>query len=260
MDIQKRLYMILYPNNALVGSMLPPDQFATHYQVGSNRYYSGKLIFAEVDIAFRHPYFENLEPGLAALVPHEDGKPKATKFICSYRVLEHIDFQALRSLYLASNEGHCLELKRQVAAPVDDQTFRIFGELCPVRMVVLTSYSADELAKYVTKPGNPKGCPKIFFTQIDVNVEEFLQDFAKNPFLQPPVPSVHPSKLRDAVESMRASGNKTKGLSLNTAMGSMAFKKVAHGFWLASQEETVFYRMPSLAEIEETNFRFFKSM
>lgn len=260
MDIQKRLYMILYPNNALVGSMLPPDQFAIHYQVGSNRYYSGKLIFAEVDIAFRHPYFENMEEGLKSLVPHEDGKPKATKFICSYRVLEHIDFKFLKSLYLATNEGHCLELKRESASPKDSQSFRIFGELCPVRLVVLTSYTSDELAKYVTKPGNAKGCPKIFFTQIDVNVEEFLADFAKNPFLQPPLPSVHPSKLRDAVEEMRSSGNKTKGLSLNTAMGSISFKKVAHGFWLASQEETVFYRMPSLDEIEESNFRFFKSM
>jgi hypothetical protein len=260
MEHAKRLYMILYPNNALVGSMLPPDQFAIHYQVGSNRYYSGKLIFAEIDTAFRDPYFP-IEWGLEALVPHADGRPKSTKFISSYRVLEHIDFKYVKNLYLATQEGVCLELKREDYDATRDGTgLRIFGELSPVRLVVLSTYTSAELANYITTPGNPKGCPKIFFTQIDVNVEEFVQQFRENPFIAPPVPAVHPSKLRDAVEELVREKKKVKGLSLNTSMGSMSFKKIANGFWMAAQNEIVFFRMPTPAEIEETNYKFFKSM
>jgi len=56
----------------------------------SARYFEGKLVFVELDPEFRHPYFD-VESAYAQLKPHEDGSPKATKFISSYRVLEHVD-------------------------------------------------------------------------------------------------------------------------------------------------------------------------
>jgi len=101
MEYKKRLYQILYPNNSLVASQLNPEQFGKHYQVGTSRHYVGKVIFAEVDADFRSDFF-NIEEGFADVVPHTDGRPKATKFICSYRVLEHIDLDALKNLYLVT--------------------------------------------------------------------------------------------------------------------------------------------------------------
>ena len=92
MSYENHLYQILSPNQALVASQLSPEQFAKHFTVGSVRYYEGKVIFAELDTEFRNPYF-NIEQGLAGLVPHDDGRPKATKYISTYRTLEHLDFQ-----------------------------------------------------------------------------------------------------------------------------------------------------------------------
>ena len=68
------------------------------------------MIFSEVDVGFRHPYF-NIETALASLVPHEDGRPKATRFISCYRVLEHTDYDALMDLYLTNPDGTCMRLE-----------------------------------------------------------------------------------------------------------------------------------------------------
>lgn len=56
-EFPKHLYLILYPNEALVASQLTPEEFGKHYSVGSPRHFSGKVIFAEVDIGYRNDYF-----------------------------------------------------------------------------------------------------------------------------------------------------------------------------------------------------------
>ncbi len=187
MPYDKRLYHILYPNHALVASQVDPEAFAQHYQVGSTRYYMGKLIFAEIDPDFRHEFF-NIEWGLHQLIPHEDGRPKATKFISSYRVLEHIDLAAIKSLYLVTQEGYCQQLQPQKYETTPVESLRVYVEICPVRMLTLTDYSAEEFGQYITNPKNPKGAPKIFFSRLDMDIEDFLRRFEENPFIPRPSP------------------------------------------------------------------------
>lgn len=257
----KHLYEILHPNTALVGSQLDPQAFARHYQVGSTRFYKGRLIFAEIDPSFRNDYFD-IEGGLAQLVPHEDGRPKATKFISSYRVLEHMDFSAIQNLYLTTADGQVLELS---SAPYDKSHqpgfIRTFAEITPMSMLVLSTYDLPEFAKYITDPKNTKGAPKQFFTQIELDVDDFLADFEQNPFIQPPLPTVHPSKLRDAILSLREKTEKgTKGISLSSDFEQISMRRIRHGFMFASQNEEKFFPMPSLQDIEANNLRFYRSM
>jgi hypothetical protein len=94
MAYEKHLYMILHPNYSLIASQLEPEHFLKHYVQGSTRYFEGRLIFVEIDPNFRNPFFD-IDAAFAELKPHEDGRPKATKFIKSYRVMEHIDFEAI---------------------------------------------------------------------------------------------------------------------------------------------------------------------
>src|SRR5262245_64502222 len=93
---EKYLYSIMYPNYGLVASMLPPEQFGKHYTVGSSRFFYGQVIFAEIDVTYRHPYFP-IDQYLAEVKPKPDGSPKRTKFIKTYRVLEHLDFSAFKN-------------------------------------------------------------------------------------------------------------------------------------------------------------------
>ena len=76
-EYQKHLYMIVFPINALVASQLKPKDFGVHYITGGAKHFSGKMIFAELDINFRNEEFE-IDKYLEATVPHEDGSPKKT--------------------------------------------------------------------------------------------------------------------------------------------------------------------------------------
>jgi hypothetical protein len=258
---EKRLYQILYPNQALIASQLGPQEFARHYLVGSVRHYSGKLVFAEIDPAFRHPYFD-IDGAFAATVPHPDGSPKRTKFISSYRVLEHMDFGAIRKLYLANSEANLLELSPGVYDKTHQPGFlRTYAEIAPLSMLVLSPLTMPEFGAHITAPGNGKGAPKLFYTQIDLTVDEFLKNFEQNPFSQAPFPFLHPSKLRDAILEMQARPEKkAKGLSLFAPIDQISFKKIRHGFMFASPESHLFFPMPSLQEIEEKAFKFWQGM
>jgi len=261
MAYKNRLYQILYPNQALVASQLSPEEFARHYLIGSIRHYSGKLVFAEIDADFRHPYF-NIEENLKHMVPHADGTPKRTKFICSYRVMEHMDFNAIQKLFLVTSEAQVLELLPGSYDKAHQPGFlRTYAEVAPLSMLVMSPFTFPEFGRFVTEPGNAKGCPKLFYTQIDLNVEEFLAAFENYPFIQAPFPFLHPSKLRDAMLSMRASPEKkTKGLSLFCPLDQISFKRIRHGFMFAAQDGFKFFPMPSLKEIEAKNFKFWQGM
>jgi hypothetical protein len=261
MEYKNRIYEIFYPNSSLVGSQLDSQQFAKHYTAGSTRYYKGKVVFAEIDYGFRHSYFD-IESALSAVKSHEDGRPKATKFIASYRILEHIDFNALRNLHLTSPDGNCIELHEAPYERGDrEEPYKIYVEIDPLRMLVLSTYDFVEFGSFITDPKNPIGAPKFLYTQLDLNIHEFLEEFEENPFMSTPIPALHPSLLRDAVKELgKASYKNNKGLSLDAHFESIPYKLIKNGFMFASQEDMRYYPMPAPAEIERMNFKFWRSM
>lgn len=260
-EYTSRLYVMLHPNGALVASQLEPEQFAKHYRVGSTRYFSGRLVFVELDSSFRNPYFD-IDAGLAQLKPHPDGSPKATRFICSYRVLEHIDFSAVKGLYVANPAGQVLALESGAYDKSHQPGFlRTFVEINPLTMTVLTSHDLPAFAKYMTDPKNGRGAPKIFFTQVELDVDQFLVDFENNPFMPAPLPPLHPAKLRDAALQLRKQKDKgLKGLSLDNDFDDIPLRHIRHGFVFAAGDEMLFFPMPPEREIEERNPQFFKTM
>ncbi|MFW5801783.1 MAG: hypothetical protein ACOCVC_07095 [Spirochaeta sp.] len=262
MEYTNHLYLILYPNPSLVASQYNPQQFARHYISGSTRYYDGKVLFAEIDITYRHPHFA-IEEGLKQLVPHEDGRPKATKFISIYRVLEHIDFDAIQKLYLTSPEAAILALE-----PAEDaiQTrepgiLRIFAEITPLRMLVLTKHDFIAFGRSITTGDDMRSVPSLFYTQLEFDTEAFLQDFENNALMQPPIPGLHPSKLRDAIFELQGARDKTsKGLALDSSFDKIPYRFIRHGFMFAAGDKYRFFRMPANRDIEESNYKFWKSM
>jgi hypothetical protein len=258
---QKRLYAIFHPSPALIGSQLNPQAFARHYLAGSVRHYSGKIIFAEIDASFRHEYFR-IDEYLDQVVQHEDGRPKATKFISVYRILEHLDFAAIRQLYLSTPEGVVLSLE----SSDDIQTrepgiLRLFAQINPVRMLVLTPMNFLEFGEDATDSSQSRSVPALLYTQLEFDTEQFLQDFEVNPLIPPPVPKLHPSKMRDAILELIASRNKgSKGLLLDSSFDEIPYRMVRHGFMFARKGEYKFFHMPTFDEVQKSNYRFWKGM
>lgn len=261
MSDDKHLYLILHPNHSLIASQMDPEHFIRHYVQGSTRYFEGRLIFVEVDPAFRNAYFD-IDGAYAELVPHEDGRPKATKFINSYRVLEHLDFDALGNLYLCNSMGDYVELKSAEFNPENDpEEFRIMLEINPVKFIVLTKYDFREFGRFITDPHNSKGAPKMFFAQLEFNTEEFMRDYEENPLIRGFVPGIHPARLHSAVQEVRTTPGKfVKGLSLDCPIDRISYKVLKDGFMFAGEGKYRYYPLLNLDEVERKFYRFWKSM
>lgn len=260
-EYEKRLYAIFHPSPALIGSQLNPQSFARHYLSGSVRHYSGKIIFAELDSTFRNDYFR-IDEYMEEVRSHEDGRPKATKFISVYRVLEHLDFSSVKKLYLSTPEGAVLGLE----PGSDIQTrepgiLRLYAQINPVRMLVLTTMNFLEFGEEATNLSQSRSVPSLLYTQLEFDAEQFLNDFEVNPLMPPPVPKLHPSKMRDAILELSATRTKkSKGLLLDSSFDEIPYRMVRHGFMYARSGEHRFFSMPTWHEVEKSNYRFWKAM
>lgn len=261
MSYEKHLYMVLHPNNILIGSQLSPEDLGRHYLTGSSQHYNSRLIFAEIDINYRNDYFD-IDWGLEELKPHENGAPKATKFISSYRVLEHIDFDAIKSLYIASSTGAIMELKPGDYNKMQSASdYKIYAGITPIKILAMSRKSFIDYGLEITHADTTKGAPKCFYTQIEFDAEQFQNEFHKHPLLPSPIPGVHPALLDDAIDEIRDNPNKeSKGIRLHSSFSDFPMRLIRHGFMFASRDSSKFFPMPSQKEIEEKFYQFHKSM
>ena len=255
------LYVIMWPNYALVGSNLPPEEFGKHYTLGSSRYFHGQVVFAEIEPSYRHPELK-IDKFIDEVKPNAAGHPKRTKFFCTYRVLEHVDLSAFQKLYITSTMGKELEIESAPYEKEHDSGYlRTFQELTPMRAIALSWMTPPEFGKYITDAEQPKSAPKVLFTQIDFDIENFLSRLETDPFHKSPIPNVHPHKLREQILEVRGNPNKrVKGISLDAAFGQMAFTKLRTGFWIANGNKLLFYPIPSIEDLKEKHWEWYKSL
>jgi hypothetical protein len=266
MTEERHLYLIVHPNHSLVASQLEPERFIKHYVRDSARYFEGKLAFVELDPAFRHPYFD-IEAAYAQLTPHEDGSPKATKFVSSYRVLEHVSFDAMGDLYFCDALGGFVRLeseapgKAEVAGGRLGDELRVILEIDPVRFIVLTRLSLELYASFATSPANAKGAPRMLYTELDLSIDDFMAETEESPYISSFLPGIHPERLRAAVRELRNSpGKYVKGIALNCPLDRISYKLLRGGFVFASSEGIKRYPLLSLDEVERRYYKFWKNM
>lgn len=258
-DYPKHLYMIVFPNNALVASQLEPDKFGEHYTTGSSKNTNGKVIFAEIDINFRDPYFE-IDKYLAETVPHDDGGPKKTKYISSYNVLEHVNLESIKTLYLCTTNGKVLPiLPADYSAVNQPGKIRVYQEICPLDTLVASNKDQREFGQFITTKNKSKGAPKILFTQVDFHVESFLEANKHKDIYSIEMPGVNPYRFYDCIKELKDHPEKlTKTINLGGILRDISYKFLRHGFWFAEGEKLLFFPMPSIEEMENKYFYWWK--
>ncbi|MFI5350524.1 MAG: hypothetical protein ACHQ2Z_13340 [Elusimicrobiota bacterium] len=256
----KHLYMIVHPVNALVASQLTPQDFANHYTIGSSKHYEGKVIFAELDLAFRDPYFD-IDRYIDLTVAHPDGSPKKTKFVSSYAVLEHVDLKAIKSLYLVTTDGKSLQLKAAGYTAVNEPGLvRIYQEICPLSNLVASTLDQRDFGKYITSGSRSKGAPKILFTQYEFDVEAFLYENRNRDTLVCPIPETYPNRLHDYLLELKGNAEKkTKTIALNSTLTAASWGLIRHGFWFAAPDQLLFFPMPPVAMIQKDHHDWWRS-
>jgi len=261
-EYQKHLYMIVFPINALVSSQLAPKDFAQHYTIGSARHFHGKVLFAEIDINYRNPYFL-INDYLEQTVPHPDGTPKRTKFISSYAVLEHVALTAIQKLHLVTTNGLALELSsEEYRADNAPGLIRIYQEVTPVSNLVASRLDQRSFGKYITLDSRSKGAPKVCFTQIELNIEEFMAENHNRDILTSPIPENNPYRLLDCLKELQADSNKlVKTVSLSSVLHAVSYRLLRHGFWFFDSDgNTLFFPIPDVHTLETQHYEWWKQV
>ena len=246
-------YLSLLPE-ALIVSMLSPEEFGTYYAVGSAKKSRGQAMFFEVDSNFRHPYFK-IDQAIARCVPHEDGTPKRSIYVSVYRVLEHIDLNALQDLYLVTQDGRTLALKSSAEIPTSDEALHLYQEIVPVTPLVASRL--DAVAFYdliVNTPTALISVPAICY------VELRLGALANDPEMGilGDLPYGNSDHLRQCLSEVKTKfvSNKMVDRVHSTVF---AYRAVKNGFFVGNQALLKYYPMPSQAALRVENYRWWRS-
>ncbi len=232
------LYLSLIPE-ALIVSMLPPEEFGEYYTVGDKKKHAEQAIFIEIDPSFRHPYFR-IDDALKRCVPHEDGRPKKSVYVSTYRVLEHVPTTVMGRLFLATRYGKVLPLEKSTDFPEYNHNYYLYQELAPVEVLVASTLNPVELYKFMTHdPDSLINFPAIAFLDLKLGaLDEDPEhgDIGDLPYDFIPI-------LRDALISLRDKTVHTKMVD-RTHTVEHPYRTIDTGIYIGNMEELIYYPMP----------------
>ena len=250
------IYLSTTPE-ALIASMLPPTDFGTYFSTGTKKMNKGQAIFFEVDLA----QIENLidmDSLNRRCVTNPDGSPKSSVYLSVYKVLEMVPLSALKSLYLTTDNGHTLELKKTLYNSSSEigGKLHLYQELCPVTPLIASDLLPSAFLKRLTDGSTPIVLPKLFFVELK------LGDLAINPMKGSVdyVPFANIGHLQDCLEILCNEYEKRMKTVNRVFSGSLLYRTIESGFYIGSKDEILFYAFPGMTELGRINYEFFRSI
>jgi len=239
---------------ALIASMLTPEEFGVYYAVGTRKKARGQAIFFELDPDFRHDFFR-IEEGIRRCVPHEDGSPKRSIYISVYRVLEHVSLDAIQKLYLVTQDGRVLGLESSEEVPEDTAGLHLYQEIAPVHPLVVSTLGPREFYELIVKnPVSLLSLPAICF------VELRLGELAKDPEYGAvrDLPYSNIEHLRQCLMELRTKTVHTKMVD-RIHPSSFPYRMIKNGIFVGNAERLIYFPLPSREELRAKHYRWWRS-
>jgi hypothetical protein len=246
------LYLSMIPE-ALIASMLSPEEFGLYYAVGTQMKLKGQAVFFELDPGFRHPHFL-IEQGYSKCISHEDGTPKASVYIATYRVLEHLDPGVVQKLYLTTDYGAVLGLDAEEETPPGEPGLFLYQEIAPVTRLVASNLSPAHFYESISvHPTKLIQFPAMFF----VNLE--LGELASDPEhgAVRDLPYDHIDHLRECLLQLGPGKHSKIVDRLSTV--EFPYRMVKDGFFLGVGKELMYYALPSHEDLRTKYYRWWRS-
>jgi len=254
--MSKYIYLSSVPE-ALIASMLPPREFGDYMATGTKKRNVSQAIFFEVDINMISDLID-MEYINRRCVRKPDGSPKSSVYLSTYRVLELIPLKALKNLYVTTETGVVLELTKAEYDKASEtrNALHLYQELCPVSPRVASSYTPSEFLTSLTDGSSPVNLPKLFFSDLK------LGELATNPMSgsAEQLPYRNVGHLRDCLEVLKTEDSKHMKTVQRMFSGSLLYRTINKGFYVGDKNEILFYPFPSMAELEDRNYDFFRAI
>ena len=247
------LYLSMIPE-ALIASMLTPEEFGVYYAVGSSKKSRGQAIFFELDPDFRHDYFR-IEEGVRRCVPHEDGTPKASIYISVYGVLEHIPLDAIRKLYLVTKDGRVLGLDSSPELPEEANGLHLYQEIAPVHPLVVSSLGPNAFYELIVKnPTSLISLPAICF--VELRLGELADDPERGAVRDLPYSNI--GHLRQCLVDLKTKTVHAKMVN-RVQPASFPYRTIKSGIFVGNAEQLIYFPLPSQEELRAKYYRWWRS-
>ncbi len=249
----KHLYLSMMPE-ALIASMLTPEEFGIYYAVGSQKKARGQAIFFELDPDYRNPELP-IEEGLARCVPHEEGEPKRSVYISVYRALEQVDLGAIRKLHLVTQDGRVLGLDPSDKFPEDNAGLHLYQEIAPVHPLIVSNLPPYEFYDLIVRnPNTLLTLPAICF------VELRLGELAENPEYGDvgDLPYGNIDHLRQCLVDLRTKTVHTKMVD-RVHPATFPYRTIKSGLFIGNQEKLLYFPLPSREELRAKYYQWWRS-
>jgi hypothetical protein len=252
-EVTVHLYLSLIPE-ALIASMLSPEEFGSYYAVGSKKKSSGQAIFFEVNPDFRSKYF-SVQEGISRCVPHEDGAPKSSIYISVYRVIEHVPVSELGKLYLVTQDGRTLGLDHSEDYPTREEGLHLYKEIAPVSPLIASRLNpVDFYDLIVRNPTSLVTLPGIAFAELRLG--ELAEDPEQGQVGDLPYSNM--DHLREVLMDLKTKPVATKMVDRISPAG-FAYRTVKNGLFIGNENAFCYYPMPSSEELRMKHYRWWRS-
>jgi hypothetical protein len=247
------LYLSMAPE-ALIASMLTPEEFGVYYAVGTAKKSRGQAVFFEVDPNFRHDYFR-IEEGVRRCVPHEDGSPKASIYISVYRVLEHVPLDVIKKLYLVTQDGRVLSLQSSAELPKETEGLHLYQEIAPVHPLVVSTLGPVEFYELIIKnPTSLLSLPAICF--VELRLGELAQDPERGAVRDLPYSSI--GHLRQCMVDLKTKNVHTKMVN-RIQPASFLYRTIESGVFVGNEERLLYFPLPPQEELRAKHYYWWRS-
>ena len=249
--MKKYFYLSATPE-ALITSHLSPEEFGNYLAVGTKKRTRGQNLYFELDeeklVDLPNDYIEK------KLVPYEDGEPKRSVYLSIYRVLEKIPLEAIKNLYLGTDDGKVLELESVEYKLKDPDIVRLYQQFIPISTRVASRLNPPEFIQFLTDTTKPVSAPKIFFVELQLGP---LAKDSYAPIHNLPYPN--PDHLRDCLTRLKSSKERLTKTVLRSVKGELPYRIVKDGYFIGEQENFLFFKIPSIELLESKYYSWWRS-
>ncbi|WP_163710288.1 hypothetical protein [Mangrovibacterium lignilyticum] len=247
----KKYYYLVATPESLIVSHLAPGDFGNYLAVGTKKQIRGQAIFFEIDPdkAMVHQDYVDLK-----MKPYEDGQPKRSVFLSIYRVFEKTPLNALRSLYLVTDDGRVLEIQAHDYIANKTDPIHLYQQLVPNTTRVASKLDPVKFIQFLTDISKPVSAPKVFICDL------LLNELVNNPYA--PIhnlPYPNPDHLRDCLIKLKESPGRQTKTVLRYMKGDISYRTIKTGFYVGDQKHYLFYPFPSMTDLEGKYYLWWRS-
>lgn len=248
-------YLLAYPMEALLASMLPPEEFGSYMAIGTQQMSRGKVVYLELAENFQSKEFD-LDRGRNECKPDGSGAPKKSVYLSLYRVLERIPLESIRTLHLVTKDGRDLALAPQKIQPIREHPHRggvfFYQELAPVRPMVVSQLDPLDFGQFLTEEKNPLRIPKILYARMKLGhdpmhvINEAELPYTNLPHLQ--------NCIRELVDAKKV----TKTYERHS-YEDFVYSSIVDGVYLAEPGQGLFFPFPDETALKGPFYTWWRS-